>query len=93
MEEARKRLFGLITTAAPQGHGKKFPALIRKLYRMRWQVETGYREVDVKHCLWRSERDGTRYIDEMGRMLLVQDMWQVAKLEDPHGTALTLEVP
>jgi hypothetical protein len=91
MAQASKRLFGLITTAAPQGHGKKFPALIRKLYRMRWKIETGYRQYDVKHCSWRSNRDGTRFMDEMGRMLLIQDLWQVARVEDPRGTDLTLE--
>ncbi len=83
---ASKRIYGLITTAAPSGHGKKFPALVRKLYCTRWKIETGYRVADVKHCSWRSDRDGTRFMDEMGRMLLLQDLWQVAKLDDPRGS-------
>lgn len=91
MDEACERIYGLITTAAPQGHGKKFPALIRRLYRTRWKIETGYRVADVKHCSWRSDRDGTRFMDEMGRMLLLQDLWQVAKGDDPRGNTLTLE--
>jgi len=66
VDEACVRIYGLITTAVPQGHGKKFPALIRRLYRTRWKIETGYRVADVKHCSWRSDRDGTRFMDEMG---------------------------
>ena len=92
LTDACERLYGLVTTAAPQGHGKKFPALIRKLYRTRWKIETGYRVADVKHCPWRSERDGTRFVDEMGRMLLLQDLWHLARVEDPRGDKLTLEM-
>jgi hypothetical protein len=91
MDRACELLYGLVTTAAPQGHGKKFPALIRKLYRTRWKIETGYRVADVKRCSWRSDRDGTRFIDEMGRMLILQDLWQVARGDDPRGNRLTLE--
>jgi hypothetical protein len=89
---ACKRLYGLVTTAAPQGHGKKFPALIRKLYRTRWKIETGFRVADVKHCPWRSDRDGTRFVDEMGRMLLLQDLWNLARVEDPRGDKFTREM-
>ena len=89
---ACERLHGLVTTAAPQGHGKKFPALIRSLYRTRWKIETGYRVADVKRCPWRSERDGTRFVDEMGRMFLLQDLWHLARVEDPRGDTLTLEM-
>jgi hypothetical protein len=91
VDGACERIYGLITTAAPQGHGKKFPALIRRLYRTRWKIETGYRVADVKHCSWRSDRDGARFMDEMGRMLLLQDLWHVARVDDPRGNMLTLE--
>lgn len=83
VDGACKRTYGLITTAAPQGHGKKFPALIHRPYRTRWKIETGYRVADVKRSSWRSDRDGIRFMDEMGRMLLLQDLWQVARGEDP----------
>jgi hypothetical protein len=92
VDEASKRIYGLITTATPAGHRKKFPALILKLYRTRWKIETGYRVTDVKHCSWRSDRDGTRFMDEMGRMLVIQDLWQVARWEDPRGLKFTLEM-
>ena len=88
MNQACKRLFGLITTASPQGHGKKFPALIRKLYRMRWQIETGFRVVDEHHCSWRSDKDGTRFMDELGRMWLIQDVWQMFQFEDSRGGSI-----
>jgi len=91
MDQACKRLYGLITTAPPQGYGKKFPALIRKLYRTRWKIETGYRIADVKHCAWRSDRDVARFMDELGRMYLLQDAWSEKRSTDPRGNALTLE--
>jgi hypothetical protein len=88
---AAREIFGLITTAAPQGHGRSFPDLILQLYRMRWQIETGFRELDVHHCPWRSNLDGTMFVDFLGRMLL-DAFWQLARKEDPRGTAVTLQI-
>ncbi|OLS12081.1 MAG: hypothetical protein RBG13Loki_4302 [Promethearchaeota archaeon CR_4] len=31
-------------------------------------------------------------MDEMGRILLLQDLWQVTRCEDPRGHALTVEL-
>jgi len=31
-------------------------------------------------------------MDEMGRMLLLQDLWHLARGEDPRGDTLTLEM-
>ena len=58
---------------------------------MRWQIETGFRVVDEHHCSWRSDKDGTRFIDELGRMWLIQDVWQMFQFEDPRGGSLTLQ--
>ncbi len=91
LDEACGKLFGLLTTAAPQGHGRGFPGLVLRLYRMRWQIETGFRQVEVKHSPWRSERDGTRLVDELGRAVL-HNLWQLARKSDPRGETLTLQV-
>jgi hypothetical protein len=91
LDSACKQLFGLITTAAPQGHGKRFPRTLRRLYRMRWQIETGFREEEVKHCPWRSDLDGPRLVDEAGRMV-VYNAWKLEQKADPRGGALTQQV-
>jgi hypothetical protein len=90
LDEAAAKLFGLLTTAAPQGHGRGFPRLILRLYRMRWQIETGFREMEVKHSPWRSEHDGTRLVDELGRAML-HNAWQLARKADPRGDDLTFQ--
>jgi hypothetical protein len=87
---AANEIFGLITTAAPQGHGRSFPDRILQLYRMRWQIETGFRVVDVHHCPWRSNLDASMFVDVLGRLVL-DNHWQLARKEDPRGNALTLQ--
>src|SRR5271157_786300 len=88
---ASREIFGLITTAAPQGHRRSFPERILELYKMRWQIETAFREQKVKHCPWRSDIDATQLVDKLGRTVL-QDFWQLARKVDPREDELSLDI-
>ncbi|WP_457558307.1 transposase [Candidatus Harpocratesius sp.] len=48
-----EQLYGLITTIAPQYRSKSFVYLIKRYYKMRWQIETAFRDVDIHKGLWK----------------------------------------
>ncbi|MCF2141655.1 MAG: transposase [Candidatus Lokiarchaeota archaeon] len=75
LAEASEQIYGLITTIAPQYRSKSFVYLIKRYYKMRWQIETAFRDVEVHKGIWRSNNDATRLFAEMGKYLLF-NMWQ-----------------
>jgi len=78
LAEVSEQIYGLITTIAPQYRSKSFVYLIKRYYKMRWQIETAFRDVDVHKGIWRSNVDSTRLFAEMGTYLLF-NMWQVER--------------
>lgn len=88
---ASKRLFGLMTTQAPQWRGKSFPAVIQQYYRWRWGIETGFREVDEHPIIWRSDYDGERLFSEAGSYFIYNE-WQIARFTDPRGWRLSFQM-
>ena len=89
--DAMNQMYGLITAKAPQYSGSHFPRVIRNIYKMRWQIETAFRDNEVHKGIWRSNYDGTRFIGELGRYLLY-NAWQEARAEDSRGERLTLQI-
>jgi IS4 transposase len=81
LKSASAQMYALITTWAPQYAGSRFPMLVRRIYKMRWQIETAFRDNEIHKAIWRSNYDGTRFIGEFGRYLLFNN-WQIAKVED-----------
>ncbi|MHA1112069.1 MAG: hypothetical protein ACTSRE_13255, partial [Promethearchaeota archaeon] len=67
----------------PQYSGSRFPMQTRRVYKMRWQIETAFRDNEIHKAIWRSNLDGTRFIGELGRLLLF-NAWQIARCEDPR---------
>ncbi|WP_457557541.1 transposase, partial [Candidatus Harpocratesius sp.] len=78
LDKVCEQLYGLITTIAPQYRSKSFVYLIKRYYKMRWQIETAFRDVDIHKGLWRSNDDGTRLFAEMGKYLLF-NFWQIER--------------
>ena len=76
--EASRQMYALITTIAPQYHSKSFVYTIKRYYKMRWQIETAFRDVDEHKGIWRSNNDGTRLFSEMGKYLLF-NFWQIER--------------
>ena len=91
LSEASDQLYALVTTRAPQYAGSRFPLLTRKTYKMRWQIETSFRDNETHKAIWRSNLDGNRFIGEMGRYLLF-NAWQIARYNDPRKGRLTFQL-
>jgi hypothetical protein len=91
LDKASSRLFGLLTTRAPQWRGNSFPAALQQYYRWRWGIETGFREVDEHPVIWRSDYDGERLFCEAGSYF-IYDEWQLARFEDPRGWRLSFQM-
>jgi hypothetical protein len=91
LDEDSQQIYALITTRAPQYSGSRFPLQTKQTYKMRWQIETSFRDNERHKAIWRSEYDGTRFIGEFGRYLLF-NAWQIARMEDPRKTRLTLQM-
>src|SRR4030042_3600953 len=70
-----------------QGHRRGCLRLILRQYRIRWQNEMGFREMEVNYFLWRPDNDITRLMDELGRIMLYKTKYLVQKV-DPYGDEL-----
>ena len=78
LADVTNQIYGLITTIAPQFRSKSFVYLVRRYYKMRWQIETEFRDVDVHKGLWWSNDDGTSLFAEMGKYLLF-NFWKIER--------------
>jgi hypothetical protein len=90
LSEATDQLYGLVTTIAPQFRSKSFVYLIKRYYKMRWQIETAFRDVNHHQSIWRSNDDGTRLFAEMGKFLLF-NMWQFERNQICSDGQLTFQ--
>ena len=91
LEEACNQIYALVTTRAPQYAGSRFPLQSKRIYKMRWQIETAFRDNERHKAIWRSNYDGTRIIGEFGRFLLFNS-WQIARKEDDRKDRLTFQL-
>jgi len=91
LKDASDQIYALITTRAPQYSGSRFPLQTRRVYKMRWQIETAFRDNEIHKAIWRSNFDGTRFIGELGRLLMF-NAWQIARREDPRKNRLTFQM-
>jgi hypothetical protein len=91
LDEASSRLFGLLTTRAPQWRADSYPASLQQYYRWRWGIETGFREVDEHPVIWRSDYDGERLFCEAGAYFMYNE-WQLARFEDRRGWRLSFQM-
>ncbi len=88
LKEAMKKLFGLLTTYPPQFRGNAYPYWLKTFYKMRWQIETGFRDYRQHSATWRTNHDPSRFFLELGEILLY-NTWRMARLNDPRGDDLT----
>jgi len=90
VKDTSEQMYALITTTAPQYHSKSFVYTIKRYYKMRWQIETAFRDVDVHKGIWRSNDDGTRLFAEMGKYLLF-NFWQIERDEISPDHRMTFQ--
>ncbi|UYP47995.1 hypothetical protein NEF87_004280 [Candidatus Lokiarchaeum ossiferum] len=90
LTDASEQIYALITTIAPQFHSKSFVYTIKRYYKMKWQIETAFRDVDDHKGIWRSNYDGIRLFAEIGKYLLF-NFWQIERGELDSNKAITFQ--
>jgi hypothetical protein len=70
LEDARKRIFAIMTTKRPKGNIDSWASRTSSFYRRRWLIETGFSDLNRINRRWKSNHDNVRYMDMLVRMLL-----------------------
>ena len=70
LDDAKKRLFLIMTTEKPRGKTSSWASRITLFYRKRWLIETGFADLNRINHRWKSNHDNVRYLDMLARMLL-----------------------
>jgi hypothetical protein len=78
LNDARRRMFVIMTTEKPKGKRSSWASRISLLYRKRWYIETGFSDLNRMNRRWKSSHDGVRYLDLLVRMLLY-NAWKMNK--------------
>jgi hypothetical protein len=78
LDDARKRLFLIMTTEKPRGKTSSWASRTALFYRRRWLIETGFSDLNRINRRWRSNCDNVRYLDMLVRLLLYNS-WKMNK--------------
>jgi len=70
LDDARKRLFLIMTTQKPRGKTNSWASRTALFYRRRWLIETGFSDLNRINRRWKSNYDNVRYLDMLVRLLL-----------------------
>jgi len=76
LEDARKRLFALMTTEKPRGNSSSWASRTSVFYRRRWLIETGFSDLNRINRQWKSNHDNVRFFDMFARLLLYNS-WKI----------------
>jgi hypothetical protein len=78
LDDARKRLFLIMTTEKPKGKESSWASRTALFYRRRWLIETGFSDLNRINRRWKSNYDNVRYLDMLARFLLYNS-WKLNK--------------
>ena len=78
LDDARKRIFAIMTTEKPKGKTSSWASRTSLFYRRRWLIETGFSDLNRINRRWRSNHDNVRYLDMLARFLLYNS-WKMNK--------------
>ncbi len=76
LEDARKRIFAIMTTEKPKGKTSSWASRTSLFYRRRWLIETGFSDLNRINRRWKSNHDNLRYLDMLVRLLLYNS-WKI----------------
>ena len=76
LKEARKLLYAVMTTQQPRGDTSSWASRTSQFYKKRWNIETGFSDLNRMGRRWKSKYDNTRYLDMLVRMLLYNS-WKI----------------
>ena len=86
LEDARKRIFAIMTTEKPKGNTSSWASRTSSFYRRRWLIETGFADLNRINRRWKSNHDNVRYLDMLVRLMLYNS-WKInRKLIKNTGT-------
>ena len=86
LDDARKRVFAIMTTEKPKGKTNSWASRTSLFYRRRWLIETGLSDLNRINRRWKSNHDNVRYLDMLARMLLYNSWKMNKKLINNAGT-------
>ena len=78
LDDARRRIFAIMTTEKPKGKTSSWASRTSLFYRRRWLIETGFSDLNRINRRWRSNHDNVRYLDMLARFLLYNS-WKMNK--------------
>ena len=70
LKDARKNIFTIMTTQKPKGKESSWASRTSRSYRKRWNIETGFSDLNRINRRWKSNRDNLRFLDMLARMML-----------------------
>jgi hypothetical protein len=78
LDDASKLIYGIMTTQKPRGKSSSWASRTSRFYKKRWNIETGFSDLNRMGRHWKSKYDNTRYLDLLVRMLLYNS-WKINK--------------
>ena len=76
LDDAVKLIYSVMTTRKPSGDTSSWANRTSKFYKKRWNIETGFSDLNRMGRRWKSKYDNTRYLDLLVRMLLYNS-WKI----------------
>jgi len=76
MNDASKLIYTIMTTQKPRGKSSSWASRTSRFYKKRWNIETGFSDLNRMGRRWKSKYDNTRYLDMLVRMLLYNS-WKI----------------
>ena len=76
LNNASKLIYAIMTTQKPRGESSSWASRTSRFYKKRWNIETGFSDLNRMGRRWKSKYDNTRYLDVLVRMLLYNS-WKI----------------
>ena len=76
LSDASKLIYAIMTTQKPKGVSSSWASRTSQFYKKRWNIETGFSDLNRMGRRWKSKHDNTRYLDLLVRMLLYNS-WKI----------------
>jgi len=76
LSDASKLIYAIMTTQKPRGESSSWASRTSRFYKKRWNIETGFSDLNRMGRRWKSKYDNTRYLDLLVRMLLYNS-WKI----------------
>ena len=76
LNDASKLIYAIMTTQKPRGKSSSWASRTSRFYKKRWNIETGFSDLNRMGHRWKSKYDNTRYLDMLVRMLLYNS-WKI----------------